>query len=90
MFGGVDLGPDFFAETLEVEDRERRGIFRGSAKNMNNFLGNGTMLFSCSRLEFSVQAIRQFFDIQRSHLFLQNVSIMAEQNARVKYRARRL
>jgi hypothetical protein len=90
MFGGVDLGPDFFAETLEVEDREGSGIFRGNAKNMNHFLGNRAMLFSCSRLKFSVQAIRDFFDIQRSHMFLQNVSIMAEQNVVVKHRATRL
>lgn len=90
MLAGVNVVPYFFAETLEVEDRERRAIFRGNAKNMNNLLGNGAMLLSCSRLKLSVQAIRDFLDIQRSHLVLQNVSIMEERKVVVKHSWRSL
>ena len=85
MFAGVNLMPHFFSKTLKVQDGKSFVVFRGNAKDMYNFLGNGTMLLSCSRPQLSVQAIRDFLNIQCSHLFLQDVAIMAEQNLRVKH-----
>jgi hypothetical protein len=68
MFVGVNLAPDFFSETLEVQDREGTSILRRLAKDMNNLLGNRSMFSVCARLNFSVQPIRHFLDIQGGHL----------------------
>jgi|SRR5437867_12449243 hypothetical protein len=86
MFAGVDLAPDFFSETLEVQDREGTSILRRLAKDVNNLLGNRSMFSACTRLNFSVQPIRHFLDIQGGHLFLQNGTIMEEPKASVKLR----
>jgi hypothetical protein len=86
MFGGVNLSPDFFSETLEVQDREGAGILRRLAKDMDNLLGNRSMFSVCTCLNFSVQAIRHFLDIQGGHLFLRNGVIMEEHKVSVKRR----
>ena len=71
MFGGVDLFPCRFAEALEVENGKRRRGLRGDTKNMNYFLGDGTMLFVGANLKLSQQAIRHVFDAQTCHRSLQ-------------------
>jgi putative tryptophan/tyrosine transport system substrate-binding protein len=48
-------------------------------------LGHRSMFPVCACLNFFVQAIRQIFDIQRSHRFLQNSTSMEETIATVKY-----
>jgi len=84
MFAGVNFLPDVLSKPLELQNGERGGIFRCRTKNMNNFLGNRPMFPVCACLNLSVQAIRQIFDIQRSHKFLQNATIMEETALTVK------
>ena len=86
MFAGVNLTPDFFSETLELQDRQGPGILRRLAKDMNNLLGNRSMFSVCACLNLSVEAVRHFLDIQGGHLFLQNGAIMEERKASVKQR----
>jgi hypothetical protein len=84
MLAGVNLAPDFFAETLELQDRQGSRILCRQAKDMNNLLGNGSMFSACACLNLSVEAIRHFLDIQGGHLFLQNGAIMEERKVSVK------
>jgi hypothetical protein len=84
MFAGVNLTPDFFAQTLELQDREGRRILRREAKDMNNLLVYRSMFSICPRLNLSVKPIRYFLDIQGGHLFLQNAVIMEERKVSVK------
>jgi hypothetical protein len=84
MFAGVNLTPDFFAQTLEIQDREGRRILCREAKDMNNLLVHRSMFFVCPRLNLSVKPIRHFLDIQGGHLFLQNAGIMEERKVSVK------
>jgi hypothetical protein len=84
MFAGVNLTPDYFAQTLELQDRVGRGILRREAKDMNNLLVDRSMFFVCPRLNLSVKPIRHFLDIQGGHLFLQNAGIMEERKVSVK------
>ena len=86
VLSGVNLFPDVLSKPLEFQNGERGGIFRRRAKNMNNFLGHRSMFPMRACLNFFVQAIRQIFDIQSSHRFLQNATIMEETRATVKYR----
>jgi hypothetical protein len=86
MFSGVKLFPDVFAQPLEFQDGERGGIFRCYTKNMNNLLGDRPMFPDRACLNLSVQAVRQILDIQGSHKFLQNASIMEETTVTVKLR----
>jgi hypothetical protein len=51
---------------------------------MNNFLGNRSVFPVCACLNLSIQTIREIFDIQRSHKFLQNATIMEETALTVK------
>jgi hypothetical protein len=50
-------------------------------------LGNGPMFSMRACLNLSVQAIRQIFDIQGSHKFLQNATSMEETKTTVKLRS---
>ena len=93
MFAGVNLTPDFFAQTLELQDREGRRILCREGKDMNNLLVNRSMFSVCPCLDLSVKPIRHFLDIQGGHLLLQNAVIMEERKVWVKRaesKARRL
>jgi hypothetical protein len=85
MFAGVNFFPNVLSKPLELQNGEGGGIFRCHTKNMNNFLGNRPMFPVCACLNLSVQAIRQIFDIQGSHEFLQNATSMEESNGNGKY-----
>jgi hypothetical protein len=85
MFAGVNFFPNVLSKPLELQNGEGGGIFRCHTKNMNNFLGNRPMFPVCACLNLSVQAIRQIFDIQGSHEFLQNATSMEETTVTVKY-----
>lgn len=84
ILAGVNLAPDFFPQTLELQDRQGSGIICRQAKDMNNLLGNGSMFSVCACLNLSVEPIRHFLDIQGGHLFLQNGVIMEECKVPVK------
>jgi hypothetical protein len=86
MFGGVNVFPDVLSEALEFQNGERVSIFRCQTKNVNNLLGDRPMFPVRACLNLSVQAIRQIFDIQGSHKFLQNASSMEEAKRTVKLR----
>jgi hypothetical protein len=85
MFAGVNFFPNVLSKPLELQNGEGGGIFRCHTKNMNNFLGNRPMFPVCACLNLSVQAIRQIFDIQGSHEFLQNATSMEETTVTVKF-----
>jgi hypothetical protein len=85
MFSGVNFFPKVLPKSLEVQNGEGGGTFRCCAKDMNDFLGHGSMFPLRACLDFFVQAIRQIFDIQRSHRFLQNATSMEESGITVKY-----
>jgi hypothetical protein len=84
VFCGVNLFPNVFSESLEFQDGKRSGTFRRHAKDMNDLLSNRPMFALCPCLNLSVQAIRQIFDIQGSHKFLQNAPIVEEATLTVK------
>jgi len=84
VFYGVNLFPNVFSKPLEFQDGKRSGTFRRDAKDMNDLLSNRSMFALCPCLNLSVQAIRQIFDIQGSHEFLQNAPIMEEATRGIK------
>jgi hypothetical protein len=84
MSACINVAPDFFSEALEFQDREGLGVLRRQAKDMNNLLGNRPMFPFRACLKLSVQAIRQILDIQGSHRFLHNATIMEEGRVSVK------
>jgi hypothetical protein len=75
MLAGVGVTPNVFPEALELEDGEAFGFLGRFAKNMNDFLGNGSMSFDGARLNLPIQTIGDFLDIQCGHLFLRNETI---------------
>ena len=78
MFASVNFFPNVLPQPLEIQNGEGGGTFRCCAKNMNNFLGHRSMFPVRACLNFFVQAIRQIFDIESSHRFLQNATSMED------------
>jgi len=75
----VDPLPAFFAETAQLEDRERWLLLGRTIEKVDHLLGERSALLLRERLEPLVEGIREVLEVQGSHLvFLFGASILEE------------
>ena len=61
---GVDAPPEFLAEALKLEDRERLRGFKRLAEEVRHLLGDRAPITLRTRLQSSVQGVWKILDVQ--------------------------
>jgi hypothetical protein len=59
----VNSLPVFFAQALEIEDRQRLRSFEGITKEMGNLLRNRSMLALCPSLKLLIKRVGKVLDV---------------------------